>query len=172
MILASHAVIGVAAASVFPTHPIIAFSAALASHYIMDAIPHWEYDLLSSKKDLNNPLNNDIEVGKDFFSDLSKVSLDLFIGIVASLVAFYFIGLGIYSSLPILIAGISGGIIPDILQFVYFRIRREPLKSLYRFHYFIHNRYRKLEEHFLVGIFLQVIIVVLTVLSANYFLYY
>lgn len=76
MILTSHAIVGVAAASVFPSHPILAFSVAIASHYIVDAIPHWEYDLLSSKKDRDNPLNNDITIGKDFISDLKKVLFD------------------------------------------------------------------------------------------------
>src|SRR3989344_7139838 len=144
MILTSHAIIGVAAASAFPSHPVLAFSAALASHYIMDAIPHWEYDLLSSKKDLKNPLNNDIAVGKDFIYDLGKVFADMLIGIIASFVIFYFLGLS--GSILILDVGIVGGIIPDILQFVYFRFRREPFKSLYLFHYWIHSRNKKLEK--------------------------
>lgn len=168
MILTSHAIIGVATASAFPSHPILAFSAALISHYVMDAIPHWEYDLLSSKKDRNNPLNNDITVGKDFFSDLIKVSFDMFLGVALSIFVLYFLGFNFFS-LPILISGIAGGIAPDILQFAYFRFRREPLKSLYLFHYFIHSRNEKLEKHFIVGIFLQIITISLIVLSAKYF---
>lgn len=168
MILTSHTIIGVAAASVFPSHPIVAFSAALLSHYIMDAIPHWEYDLLSSEKDLNNPLNNDIKIGKDFFSDLRKVSVDIFTGIIASFLIFYFFGI---SKMPILIliAGISGGIAPDILQFVYFKFRQEPFKSLYLFHYFIHNRSDELKRHFIVGTFLHILTVVSIVLLVKYF---
>jgi hypothetical protein len=133
----------------------------------MDAIPHWEYDLLSSKKDLNNPLNNDIIVGKDFFSDLIKVLADTLIGIIASLVIFYLFGLG--GSVLILTAGIVGGIIPDILQFVYFRFRGEPFKSLYLFHYRIHSRNKRLEKHFIIGIFLQILIVSIILLLAKYF---
>lgn len=167
MILTSHAIIGVAAASAFPSHPILAFSVALISHYVMDAIPHWEYDLLSSKKDRNNPLNNDITIGKDFISDLMKVSFDMFLGIALSLFVFYFLGLNFYSLL-ILIAGIIGGIAPDFLQFAYFRFRREPFKFLYLFHYRIHSRNESLEKHFIIGIFLQILTVSLIVLSAKY----
>lgn len=156
-------------ASAFPSHPILAFSAALASHYITDAIPHWEYDLLSSKKDRNNPLNNDITIGKDFISDLMKVSLDTLLGIALSFFVFYFLGLN-FDSLLILIAGIIGGIAPDFLQFAYFRFRREPFKSLYLFHYRIHSRNESLEKHFIIGIFLQILTVSLIVLSARYFL--
>ena len=169
MILTSHAIIGVAAASVLPSHPALAFSAVLASHYIMDAIPHWEYDLLSSKKDLNNPLNNDITVGKDFFSDFKKVSFDMLLGIIFSFFTFYFIGFNVFS-LPILIAGIAGGVAPDILQFAYFRFRREPFKSLYLFHYWIHSRNKKLEKHFIVGIFLQILIISLILWLVKYFI--
>ena len=168
MILTSHTIIGVAAASAFPSHPILAFSAALASHYITDAIPHWEYDLLSSKKDRKNPLNNDITIGKDFFSDLMKVLVDMFIGIIVSFIVFYFLGLN--GSRLILIAGIAGGIAPDILQFVYFRFRREPFKSLYLFHYFIHSRTERLEKHFIIGIFLQILTIVLIFLLIKFFL--
>lgn len=169
MILTSHAIIGVAAASAFPSHPMLAFSAALASHYITDAIPHWEYDLVSSKKDRDNPLNNDITIGKDFFSDLMKVLFDMFLGIAISFFVFYFLGFN-FNSLLILIAGIAGGIIPDFLQFAYFRFRREPLKFLYLFHYHIHSRNESLEKHYIVGIFLQILTISLIVLLARYFL--
>lgn len=167
MILTSHSIIGVAAASAFPSHPILAFTAALASHYIVDAIPHWDYHLLSSKKDLKNPLNNDITVGKYFFPDLKKMSFDMLLGITLSFFVFYYIGFGV-KTLPILIAGIAGGIVPDILQFAYFRFRREPFKSLYVFHYYIHSRTEKLKKHFIVGIFLQILTVFLIVLLTKY----
>ena len=168
MILTSHAIIGVVAASAFPSHPVLAFSVAVVSHYIMDAIPHWEYDLLSSKKDRNNPLNNDITIGKDFLRDLKKISADIFISVLASFIIFYFIGLG--ESILILIAGIAGGIAPDILQFAYFRFRSEPFKSLYIFHYWIHSRTEKLEEHFVVGICLQIFTISLIVFLVKYFM--
>ena len=166
MILTSHAIIGVAAASAFPSHPALAFSAAVASHYIMDAIPHWDSKLLSSKEDADAPLNNDIVVGKNFLSDFKKVFIDALLGSIASSFLFYFFGFG--HSMLILIAGISGGIIPDILQFVYFKFRKEPFKSLYIFHLFTHSRYKKLKQHIVAGISLQILTISLILLLAKY----
>ena len=168
MILTSHAIIGVAVASAFPSHPALAFSAAVASHYIADAIPHWEYDLLSSKKDRKNPLNNDITIGKDFIHDLKKIFADIFISILASSIIFYFLGFG--APILILVAGIAGGIAPDILQFAFFRFRREPFKSLYLFHYYVHSRTEKLEKHYIIGIFLQILTISIVLGLAKYFI--
>lgn len=166
MILTSHAIIGTVAASAFPSHPLLAFSVALTSHYVVDAIPHWEYNLLSSKKDLENPLNNDIAIGKDFLSDFKKVLIDMILGVIASFSVFYSLGLG--NSLLILIVGILGGIAPDFLQFVYYRFRHDPFRSFYIFHHRIHSRIEWFEERYAVGIFLQILIIV-TVISVRIF---
>ena len=47
MILTTHAIVGGALASLFPTHPITAIAAGFASHFVIDAIPHWDYPLQS-----------------------------------------------------------------------------------------------------------------------------
>lgn len=166
MILLSHSIIGVATASIFPSNPLMAFSVALASHYIMDTIPHWDYKLLSSKEDFKTPLNNDIVIGKNFIFDLRNIFIDVLLGVIISFCLFYFFGFG--HSVLILIIGIMGGIIPDILQFVYFKIRKEPFRSLYIFHSFIHSRNKSLKKHFIIGILLQILTVALIVLLAKY----
>lgn len=168
MILLSHSIIGVAAASVFPSNPMLAFSVALASHYIMDAIPHWDYKLLSSKEDSKTPLNNDIVIGENFIFDLRNVFIDALLGVIISFLLFYFFGFG--HSVLILIVGIIGGIIPDILQFVYFKIRKEPFKSLYIFHNFIHSCHKELKRHNVAGIFFQIATVASVVLLIEFFL--
>jgi hypothetical protein len=45
MILTTHAIVGGALASLFPTHPIVVIAASFASHFAIDAIPHWDYPL-------------------------------------------------------------------------------------------------------------------------------
>lgn len=167
MILASHVIVGVAVARVFPSHPALAFSAALASHYAMDAIPHWDYHLLSTKMDLDNPINDDITIDRNFISDLKKILFDMVLGTSVSFLLFYFFLPG--ASVGIFIAGIVGGVAPDILQFAYFRLRREPFKSLYLFHQFVHSRTRELKEHLIVGIFLQIFVVALVVFFVRFF---
>ena len=54
MTLATHAVVGAAAASLIPTHPFLGFIAGFVSHFAIDAIPHWEYSLASAKIDKDN----------------------------------------------------------------------------------------------------------------------
>lgn len=45
MILSTHAVVGGAIASLFPSHPVLVAIAAFASHFAIDAIPHWDYPI-------------------------------------------------------------------------------------------------------------------------------
>jgi len=56
MILSTHAVVGGAIASLFPSHPVLVAVAAFASHFAIDAIPHWDYPLraIKLKRDANN----------------------------------------------------------------------------------------------------------------------
>ena len=85
MILSVHAVIGVAAAQMFPENPILAFGAAFLSHFIADALPHWDYPLSSKKEDKNNVLNEDMVIGqKGFILDLVKIGLDAGAGLALS----------------------------------------------------------------------------------------
>jgi hypothetical protein len=47
MILCTHAVVGAALASFVPSHPAAAFAIGFASHFVLDAIPHWDYSIKS-----------------------------------------------------------------------------------------------------------------------------
>jgi hypothetical protein len=47
MILSTHAIVGGALASLFPSHPVVIIAAGFASHFAIDAIPHWDYKLRS-----------------------------------------------------------------------------------------------------------------------------
>jgi hypothetical protein len=47
MILSTRAIVGGALASVFPSHPVVVIAAGFASHFAIDAIPHWDYPLRS-----------------------------------------------------------------------------------------------------------------------------
>jgi hypothetical protein len=52
MILSTHAVVGVALASFVPSHPFAAFVIGFASHFALDAIPHWDYPIKSRSANL------------------------------------------------------------------------------------------------------------------------
>lgn len=156
MILTTHAITGAAIASIIPKHPILGFALGFMSHFILDSIPHWDYNLSSYTEDKINPLNNDIVISKKFIFDLFKIGLDLIIGFTFT---FLFFG---YSHpnyfIFALAAGAVGGILPDALQFLYFKWRKEPLVSLQKFHTWVHSKIRLNKRPFL-GITTQIIII-------------
>ena len=67
MILAAHAIVGAAISSQIPNHPITALAAGIASHFAIDAIPHWDYPLRSMLRgSKGSPLTLDKELLVDF----------------------------------------------------------------------------------------------------------
>ncbi len=70
MTLTTHALVGASVAALFPSSPSLALGAALASHFLVDAIPHWHYQLRSAVGDTDNPLDADMVIGRLFFVDL------------------------------------------------------------------------------------------------------
>ena len=164
MILLTHAVVGAAVARLFPESPWVGFFAAVASHFVLDAIPHWQYRIGSMIKNRNS-VNNRIIFGKRLAVDMSAVSLDFICGALLSL---YFFGNG-YSlppaQIPLLI-GAFGGALPDGLQFLYFLIRREPLLSLQKFHAWVETK-RHLGPSSVPGIIAQALLVFAVVLLSR-----
>ena len=115
MVLTPHALVGAAVATTVPEHPLAGFAIGFISHFIFDAIPHWDYQL-------------------DFFAtnslsrnDLIKLTFDF---VPALLLVWFFI--------PALIWGALGGLAPDALQFVYYKKKPRWLAPLQEFHLWIH----------------------------------
>ena len=77
MTLTTHAVVGAAIATSMPNHPVIGFTLAFASHFVLDAIPHWDYKLSSQKTDNVNSLNDYMIIDRNFFIDLLKIGIDM-----------------------------------------------------------------------------------------------
>ena len=141
MTLTPHAIVGAAIASAMPDHLVIGFLLAFASHFVLDAIPHWDYKLASQKSDAvgRNRLDDDMIIGKSFFVDLSKIGLDMICGTAISLALFAVLWPHLFW-VPLI--GVAGATLPDALQFAYFKLRCEPLTSLQRFHLWIHTEKR------------------------------
>lgn len=156
MTLGTHAIVGAAVASALPSHPALGFVLGFSSHFLIDAIPHWDYVLLSAQKDPANPLNNEIALNRDFVIDLFKMGADTAVGLLLVLVLF---GLSGAEILWTSLWGAVGGLLPDALQFVYLKWKHEPMISLQRFHLWIHSK-KELEVHPALGIFLQAIVVI------------
>jgi len=164
MILSTHAVIGAAVASLFPGKPILGVSVAFLSHFLLDAIPHWDYNLRSKHQNPLDPLKDDLpfKFNRDYFLDVLKLGLDFFVGIFLSVLIFWHHT----HSWQLLLAGALAGVLPDFLQFVYWKVRREPLTSLQRFHFWLHPEAKITQA--VPGIFSQALLVVVVVLLSIY----
>lgn len=127
MILTIHGVAGAAIANFFPGQPAVGVVAAFASHFALDAIPHWDYKLRSLTWDALRPLDTDFVLNRDSVLDLAKIALDFALGLI--------LGWLIFGNFW----GALAGMLPDFFQFLYFKFRWfPPLRWLQRFHLWVH----------------------------------
>lgn len=138
MTLLTHAIVGASAGKILSGGNIIVGSIfAFLSHFAIDAIRHGHYSLRSKINDKENGLNSDIIIGKDFLFDLIKIGFDFGLGLIFA--QLFFNGMSLEIDWTILLYAFMGTL-PDALQFAYFKIRRQPLTSLQKFHMFIHSK--------------------------------
>ncbi len=165
MTLTTHAITGAAVASLLPANPLLSFAAGVASHYLLDTIPHWQYKLLSETKG-GSDMDADMRLGWFFVIDLFRVGTDFLFGVLLVLIFFQ----PEFSIANNIWWGMIGGVLPDPLQFAYFKYRHEPLISLYRLHNWFHSNDNSLLNRPISGIIRQLIIV-LIVLALAYVRY-
>ena len=163
MTLTTHAVVGAAIAASMPSHPVIGFTLAFASHFVLDVIPHWDYPLLSHKKDNNNRLNDDMILNKNFLVDLSRIGMDMCCGILLVLIFFTLTNPHLFW-VPFI--GLCGAVIPDALQFTYWKWRHQPLTTLQRFHIWIDPK-KGLHDKPAIGIPFQIAVIIVAVLASK-----
>jgi hypothetical protein len=137
MILSTHAVVGGAIASLLPSHPAFAVVAGFASHYAIDAIPHWDYPLGSIVVGKNAD-NRRLRLSRGVLIDLIKIGVDACAGLALVLWLF-----ATPASMRVVGLAACAAMLPDPLQFLHSLGPREPLSTLQRFHGWIHSK-RKL----------------------------
>jgi len=147
MVLSTHAFVGAAVANLFPNHPLIAFAGGFVSHFILDAIPHWHYSVRTLTHDSTDPMNGDMLINKHFPLDLVKIAADGLLGVGLAVLAFGVTTPYVFSAT---LVGAFAGMLPDALQFLYFKWRHEPLVTLQRFHLWIHSK-RDLDHWRILG---------------------
>ena len=156
MTLATHIVTGAAVAGVLTKDPTAAFLAGWVSHYLLDALPHWDYPIASFEaKDEQKPLEKKVEFGMVFVKDVVKVLTDACLGFVLLYITIWGSGDVSPDMLVILLAGAFGGVFPDFLQFLYGVWNVWPLRKLQEFHHFIHADL-KLDDRPRVGVPMQI----------------
>lgn len=164
MTLSTHAVAGASIALAFRNNPAAALIAAFFSHFILDAIPHWHYEILSRKKDISSPFNERIDFDINFLNDLVRTGIDFGIGLFVSLAVSqnFFPG---YFWLAAF--GAFAGVLPDILQIIYFRFPNSPLFYHQWLHEKVHTR-APLGGENIIGVLQQIILAAIIFLILIY----
>jgi hypothetical protein len=125
MFVTTHALVGALIAEQMPGHPVAAFALGVASHFLMDIIPH-----------------GDSRLYKGYISG-AKARRAVAYVLIDSLVALFFV-LFLFNTKFVdhrtaITAGIVGGVLPDFLVGVYEVLRIPGLKWFHRLHFFFHN---------------------------------
>jgi hypothetical protein len=170
MTLTTHAIIGAAIASSIPSHPVLGFALGFGSHFLLDAIPHWDYSRDSVKENTENPMKSEMTFNKDFVIDLFKMGADFLLGLTVVFFIFVYPNFNI----PLILSGaifwgVVGGLLPDFLQFVYFIWKHEPMVSLQKFHVLWAHAKISLDDRPALGITLQAILIIIVVMISKLF---
>ncbi|HLP44191.1 MAG TPA: hypothetical protein VK145_02830 [Candidatus Nanoarchaeia archaeon] len=161
MTLATHMVVGAAAAKVLSSHPVEAFVIGWISHYILDSVVHWDYPLSITGGQEHAPLNIREASKKLIAYDVGKVLIDVILGAIM----IYVLSKNFSpDNVHLLVAGALGATIPDFLQFLYGVFKVRILAILQDFHNFMHAE-RTLKGRPIVGIAAQICVI----LIATYF---
>lgn len=143
MFLTTHAAIGAIGAQYAP-NPLWGFVIGFVSHFIIDMIPHGDAHLYEGYK-------SRAKVRKA----IAYVSMDAVAGII--LVSWLFTSVPINNP-TIVLFGVLGGVLPDLLVGLYEIVRHKWLKSFCNFHFFFHNFFvhRKRDVRLRHGIIMQI----------------
>lgn len=161
MILSVHATFGAAVASLIPTHPVTGFALGFISHFILDAIPHRDYDLVSVDHDPDGK-SQGIDVIVNKFKLIRDVLLASADGLVGLSLAFLLFFDPIYPW--IFLFGALGALAPDIIVFLFLLLKHRSLQKFFDFHaYFDSPINKKLKQKIgqIAGVFLQFITVII-----------
>lgn len=156
MILTPHAVVGAALANIFPNNPEIGFSLALASHYVLDTIPHWEYKLdgfVDEKKDKVTSITKNFKL---VFKPLLFIFSDFLLAIILSYLLFVRDRYSFYLT----IGGVFFSVLPDFLQFVYLKFQNIFWIKVQKIHEIFHGE-NKYKNKIIKGNLTQIITVVI-----------
>ena len=121
MILTPHLLVG-AAVGTQTTSIFAAFAISLASHYVFDFLPHWDY---LEYLDLKNKFQR------------IKILLELCIVAIIAFLILWVKGISF-----VIVAGMIGALLPDAVEFLYHGFKIKPLKRLSVFHNKIHSKIR------------------------------
>jgi hypothetical protein len=155
MILSTHAIVGAAIASFLPSHPTTAFVVGFASHFVLDAIPHWDYPIRSGS--VNPRIGASVTFDRALLRDVVVIGSDGLLGILGALLLFASPD-GLWS----ILLGAFGAMLPDPLQTIHAHFPHEPLRTLQRFHRWIHTN-KEIKNDIILGVGSQLALVAVMV---------
>ncbi len=156
MVLTVHAISGAAVGRLAFGNPIIAFCLGFASHFLLDHIPHKEYEIFSVKKNKEKSLIERNFSRKAVLRDILAVSADLSVGMAFVL----FVVFRKPENLVVLFSGAMGGVMPDFFQLIYAFYPRGFFAFMQKIHDFSHSR-QGVKNPIMAWVFQIVIVVIL-----------
>ena len=102
-------------------------------------------------------------INRDFFIDLARIGIDVLCGLSLVFFLFTMSGPRIFW-IPFI--GVAGALLPDALQFLYFKWKHQPLMSLQRFHLWVHA-FDHFNDKPLIGIPFQILIILVAISIAR-----
>lgn len=110
----------------FIPNPLLAFLVGLASHFVLDFVPHGDEHLIASH----------FPYGKTIRRLFAATIID---GIIMSLLLLVYVATTPLVNYTILVASLIGAILPDLLHAIYVLVKPGWLKWIYNWHSKIHN---------------------------------
>ncbi len=163
MILTTHALAGTIVASMIPNHPVLGFGLALASHYALDMIPHWEYKMRTESEDLN-VIHKISWRDNNTYLDILTVKADALVGILLSVGFLLLIGGFNWYTLAV---GVIAGVLPDFLQFAHIIHSHRPFRWTQKIHDFFHADI-KWKHRPVLGTLTQVVSIIILIAVSSY----
>jgi len=160
MILVTHGIVGASIAIGFQSNPVLGVFLAFVSHFVLDMIPHLDYRL-KSVENSDNPLLVKIINNHHRYTDFCRVAFDGLLGLSFPLVTIYLL---FGDHLYIALAGSAFAILPDFLQFVYFKTHAKLLASYAKFHTKINIR-AHLYKRPVLGFVTQFVVALISVVT-------
>jgi len=155
MIIASHIIVSGLLGATTQNY-FLAAVFGFVSHYVLDAIPHWDYlsgEFISKVKTETGFLKK-----KKFWQTMFKVAFDILTGLGLLFIIFIVIIKNPVPKniIPIFIS-IFFGVLPDALQLLYWITKWQSIKWNSDLQHFIHySTHKKIEQGFWPGIITQI----------------
>lgn len=121
MLLTPHILLGAAIGSKISSPPLV-FGLSFVSHYFLDALPHYEYNVSVLKSKSNQPNN------KKIFIAISKLAIDFCFGMGLTL---FLVWNSPFRTTAIL--GMLSALVPDALLFLYWQNPNKKILRLFAF---------------------------------------